>query len=182
MEPTVPPASGPTAHGRVGRARARTGRVLAVCAGRDALAKAPLAEARVTRFGIPGDVHFGETMTSPQGPVPNVRPITAVGVEAVGAAAASLGIEVPPGGLGENLLLDGLGDLADLAPGDLLRVGSSVVLEVAKQNAPCKRLCSRHPGLRDALVGRRGLICTVRAEGAVRPGDRVEVVPHPSAG
>jgi MOSC domain-containing protein YiiM len=165
------------------RPAAPAGRVVAVCAGETSLAKRPLAEARVTRHGVPGDVHFGETYRTPNGPVPNDRPITAIAAEAIRAACADLAIAtVPTGGFGENLLVEGLGELRDLVAGDLLQVGGgdgrepSVVLEVSQQNAPCKRLCSWHPGMRDAMVGRRGVICTVRREGTVRPGDLVEVV------
>jgi MOSC domain-containing protein YiiM len=168
-EPTVPPG-------------ARTGRVVAVCAGEKGLAKRSLEEVRVTRIGVPGDVHHGETRATPAGRVPNDRPITAIAVEATSAACAGLGIPpVPPGGFGENLLLEGLGDLGDLAPGDLLRIGAdgrdaSVVLVVSEQNQPCRNLCSWHPGMRDAMLGRRGVILAVRREGTARPGDRVEVV------
>jgi MOSC domain-containing protein YiiM len=171
MRPTDPPV----------RSAGRTGRVVAVCAGEKSLAKRALDEARVTRLGVPGDVHHGATYATPNGPVANDRPITAIAVEATRAACADLGIAaIPPGGFGENLLIEGLGEMRDLVGGDLLRIGGggepSVVLEVSKQNAPCRRLCSWHPGLRDAMVGRRGVILTVRREGTVRPGDLVEVV------
>ncbi len=163
------------------------GRVVAVCAGPRSLAKEPLPEARVTSVGIPGDAHHGPTQPSKDGPVPNDRPITAVAAEASRAACSSLGIAIlPPGAFGENFLLEGLGDLAHLAAGDRLRIGRegappAVVLEVTRQNPPCKRLCAHHPGLLEAMVGRRGVICAVRQEGIARPGDVVEVVRAPSA-
>ena len=81
--------------------------------------------AQVTRLGIPGDRHYGETRysSSQRRRVPNDRPITICGAEATRAACEKLGVQsVPPGGMGENLLTEGLGDLSDLGAGDRLEI------------------------------------------------------------
>jgi MOSC domain-containing protein YiiM len=160
------------------------GRVVAVCASTECergVRKATVASARVTRHGIPGDKHFAEWDTKAGPPVANDRPITVVAREAVVAACGALGIEpLSDGALGENLLVEGLGDLSDLRPGDGLRVGGvgrpAVLLRVSKQNAPCRNLKVWHERMPEALKGRRGVICTVSVEGEVRPGDDVDVV------
>jgi MOSC domain-containing protein YiiM len=152
---------------------------------KDNVAKESHSSADVTAWGIPGDHHYGETRTAnlTGERVPNNRPITVCGVEAGNAAAAQLGIKPPrPGGLGENFLLEGLGDLGDLEPGDQIRVFGldatepSVILEVRKQNDPCSNLKIYHRQMPKALMGRRGVICTVVREGRARVGDHVDIV------
>src|SRR5690348_16179496 len=104
----------------------RTGTVLAVCYSKkliNKVGKEVHSSGEITRWGIPGDKHYGEKRYSPRRHMylPNNRPITVVGREAAQAACAALEIpEVPVGGLGENILLEGLGDLSYLAPGDQL--------------------------------------------------------------
>ncbi len=98
-----------------------------------------------------------------------------VAQEAVADVAAQLGIKIPPGGLGENLLVSSLGDLGSLQPGQRLRFSSGVELRVTAQNNPCENLTAWHPELPDRLKGRRGVVCTVLTPGALRPGDTVEI-------
>jgi hypothetical protein len=168
----------------------KTGKVLAVCYSTeliDDVGKQPHESGEITRLGIPGDRHYGETRkSSTLGIVPNDRPITIVGIEAAMAACERLGVPlIPVGGLGENLLIEGLGDLGDIEPGDRVRVvpaGStepSVVLVARKQNEPCANLKIYHRLMPKELFGKRGVICTVEKEGTVNAGDRVELVRAP---
>jgi MOSC domain-containing protein YiiM len=161
----------------------RRGTVLAVCWSPTldrGVGKAPREAGRITRWGIPGDRHHGEFDSKRGAPAPNDRPITVVAAEAVRAACADLGLpELAPGSLGENLLVEGLGDLSDLVAGDRLLVAppdaaAGVELVVTEQNRPCKNLCAWHRDLPAALRGRRGVICVVHSEGEVKPGFRVE--------
>ena len=163
----------------------RTGKVMAVCYSAELInkvGKTPQGEGRVTRWGIPGDMHYGETRwsSSARKQVANNRPITVVGYEAVRDACEKLGCpEIPTGGLGENFLLEGLGDLSDLVAGDELSFISpggaepSVVLKVRKQNEPCSNLLVYHKQMPKLLYGKRGVICSVLKEGSVRAGDTV---------
>src|SRR5438445_12498772 len=90
----------------------RQEKVIAVCYSEELIngvGKEPHQSAQVTRWGIPGDRHYGETRTKSGRIVPNNRPITIFGVEAVRTTCEQLGIPmVAPGGFGENLLLEGL--------------------------------------------------------------------------
>ena len=172
-----------------GKATVRTGKIAGLAYSAeliDNVRKQPRESAEITTLGIPGDRHYGETRysQSQRKTLPNDRPITVVGAQATRDACAKLGIpNVPTGGLGENLQLEGLGDLSDLTEGDELHVlGPSgqpkVVLRVSKQNDPCSNLKIYHRLMVKELMGRRGVICTVLQEGTVHVGDTVEVV-HP---
>ena len=170
-----------------GRAVLRTGRIVGLAYSDvliDNVRKRQHGSAVITRLGIPGDRHYGETRysQSQRKTLPNDRPITVVGGEATREVCTKLGIpDVPAGGLGENLQLDGLGDLSDLVEGDELHVlGANgqpkVVLRVSKQNDPCSNLRIYHRLMVKELMGRRGVICTVLQEGTVHAGDAVELV------
>jgi MOSC domain-containing protein YiiM len=169
------------------KAAVRTGKIAGIAYSDvliDNVRKQPRDSAEITRLGIPGDKHYGETRysQSQRKTLPNDRPITVVGAEATREVCASLGIpDVPTGGLGENLQLEGLGDLSDLVDGDELRVvgpGGQVkaALLVQKQNEPCSNLRIYHRLMVKEMMGRRGVICTVLQEGSVDVGDRVELL------
>jgi hypothetical protein len=171
-----------------GAARAlRTGTIISLAYSGELInnvGKQPRKSADITIWGIPGDRHYGETRysASTHERVPNNRPITIFGVEASRAACEKLGVAlIPPGGVGENLLTEGLGDLGDLDEGDRLQVLDSegepkVVFEVRKQNEPCSNLQIYHRLMTKELMGRRGVICSVLKEGRVEVGDAVVLV------
>lgn len=76
-----------------------------------------------------------------------------------------------PGEVRENIVTRGI-DLAALAPGTLLRVGSAV-LEITKPCEPCAFIDSVRPGLRARIGNRRGMLARVAVSGEVRVGDAV---------
>src|SRR6476659_253291 len=102
----------------------RTGTVTAVCYSTELInnvGKTIHDEAQITTLGIQGDKHYGETRysSSQRATVPNKRTITVVGVEATREACEALGVYyIPPGGLGENILTEGVGNLGELVEGD----------------------------------------------------------------
>ena len=140
----------------------------------------------ITKWGIPGDRHYGETRysTSRRMTLPNTRPITVLGVEATRAACEAIGIPadtVPPGGMGENILTEGLGDLGELTAGDQVHIldeagEPKVILRVEGQNDPCVNLQFYHRLMTKQMMHRRGLLCTVLKEGRADMGDRVSIV------
>ena len=130
----------------------------------------------IGRFGVDGDYHATEFRTNMQGETaPNHRHVTVVAAEALDAVAEALGVIIPPGGVGENILVRGLGDLGQLQPGERLRFSSGVELEVTEQNNPCSQISVYHPQAPKELYGRRGLLTVVKTPGLVQPGDTVEV-------
>ncbi|HUF54459.1 MAG TPA: MOSC domain-containing protein [Dehalococcoidia bacterium] len=94
-------------------------------------------------------------------------------MEAVGD---ELGVNIPAGGLGENVLVRGLGDLSDLTPGQRLGFSSGVELEITAQNDPCRNLMVYGDTAVKRLYGRRGLLTAVRATGELTAGDTISVL------
>lgn len=129
-------------------------------------------------LGLVGDFHAGPINRHKKKgpPEPNRRQVTVVAREAVEAVNLSLGIRLKPGDLGENILVEGLGDLSELVAGDRITLSEHVVLEVTGQNRPCNTLAVHHPDIVKALEGRRGVTAIVQKTGTVRPGDQVQVL------
>lgn len=152
-------------------------RVVAVCMKADrGVPKIPQPEVTVGEFGIEGDFHAGSMRTRSNGEVlANTRHVTIVAKEVFDDLNRELGTDIPPGGFGENILVEGMGDLADLKEGDLVRFSSGVVLEVTGQNDPCKNLMVYNDLVPKKAYGRRGVLTMVQATGKLRPGDGVSV-------
>jgi len=162
-----------------------TGTVAAVCYSPELIngvGKEPHQSGQVTKWGIPGDRHYGETRVSKGQVVPNSRPITVVGADGTREASRKLGVpDIPPGGLGENFLVEGLGDLGGMTGGDEIHVldeagNPKVILLVGEQNKPCSNLMIYHKQMVKALMGKRGVLCTVEKEGEVQVGNRISWV------
>lgn len=153
--------------------------VVAVClSDKGGVPKYPQPYVTVGQYGVEGDYHSGATRTNSRGEtVANERQVSVVAVEAIEAAASALEVEIPHGGVGENVLVRGLGDLSELAPGERLVFGSGVELKVTGQNDPCANLCVYHAKVPKLLYGRRGVLATVEKTGTLRPGDTVSVKP-----
>ena len=139
--------------------------------------KLPVAEARLTVNGVAGD---RQRNLEAHGGVD--RAICLFSLEVIEALQAE-GHSIRPGSSGENLTIAGL-DWPKLLPGDRLRIGDTVLLELMSYTAPCKynaqwfangdfsRIAQKlHPGW-------SRLYARVLAEGVVRPGDRVMVEGH----
>lgn len=95
-----------------------------------------------------------------------------------------LGIdEMGPGGFGENFSVRGLNE-QDVCVGDRYRAGDAVV-EVSQPRGPCYKISWRwnRPDLLPLVEenGRHGWYVRVLEEGAVSPGDALELLerPHP---
>ncbi|GBD12229.1 Putative metal-sulfur cluster biosynthesis proteins YuaD [bacterium HR24] len=159
--------------------RERSGTVIAVCLStRGGVPKYPQEQVTVGPYGVEGDYHYGAFRTSRRTgqTVPNLRQVSVCAREVYDELEAQLGVRVPPGGFSENVLVEGLGDLSDLEPGDLLRFAGGVEFEVTDQNVPCNNLMVYHPLVPRLVYGRRGIVGVVRATGTLRPGEVVTVV------
>jgi MOSC domain-containing protein YiiM len=86
---------------------------------------------------------------------------------------------VPPGRVKENITTRAL-DLAELPLGHHIRVGEAL-LEITTPCTPCDRMEEIRPGLRDAIRGRRGILCRVVESGRIRQGDKINAVGWASA-
>jgi MOSC domain-containing protein YiiM len=147
--------------------RALAGVVVAVCVGPGGIPKHAVPSAAVGVLGLAGDAHRYHKHGGAN------RAVCLFSVEDY-ASLARDGVDAhPPGAYGENLTTEGL-DSHALRPGDRLRVGAEVVLELFDVREPCgtlKKVDQRFP---DLMVGRSGWVCRVVTEGTVRAGDRIE--------
>lgn len=84
------------------------------------------------------------------------------------------GLSLSPGTIRENVTIEGLA-IHGLQPGEFVRLGSDVVLEVTGLCEPCSRMDEIRPGLRVTLDQRRGVLTRVVEGGEVGLGDGVEV-------
>jgi MOSC domain-containing protein YiiM len=81
-------------------------------------------------------------------------------------------VGVAPGTIKENLTVEGL-HVMGLAVGTRLRLGDVAVLEITKVCEPCFRMDEIRMGLKDELMGRRGMVSVVVHGGRIRVGDPV---------
>lgn len=145
---------------------APSGVVVAVCVGPGGIPKYPVPSARVEALGLEGDAHRFHLHGGAN------RAVCIFSVEDYASLARDGVAAEPPGAYGENLTTRGL-DYARLRPGDRLRVGAEVELELFDVREPCgtlKKVDRRFPNL---MVGRSGFVCRVATGGVVRPGDTV---------
>ncbi len=136
--------------------------------------KGPVAEARITVEGVSGDrqgspkIHGGRD-----------RAVCLFSLEVIERLQAE-GHSVDPGSTGENLTVKGV-DWGALSPGDRVRVGCEVRLEITSYTDPCERNAKWFKDRNYQRIsqkqypGSSRLYARVLAEGAVRPGDEVVV-------
>ncbi len=72
-------------------------------------------------------------------------------------------------------LTEGLDELT-LRPGDQLRLGDEVVIEIHDVRAPCNNLKSVDQRFPDLMLGRSGWVCRVVKTGTLRPGMAIQKV------
>lgn len=137
--------------------------------------KLPVAEAMITSDGVTGDRQRNRTVHGGAD-----RAVCLFSLERIEALRQE-GHVIYPGASGENLTLAGL-DWDAVGPGDRLRIGETVELELTSYTTPCRynarwffggnygRIShKRHPGW-------SRLYAKVLREGLIRQGDRVAPV------
>jgi len=156
-------------------------RVVQVSVSPGGVPKLPVDSARVSTLGLEGDDHNDRNVHG--GPF---RAVCLYSMEAIRRVRAD-GHPIAPGSVGENLTLEGL-ELSTLTPGDRLAVGGTVVLEITRPASPCDTI---RGAFADGRIGRISILAhpldsrlyaRVLAEGTVRPGDGVRVLPDARTG
>jgi MOSC domain-containing protein YiiM len=140
----------------------------------------------VEDHGVEGDYHAGKTIRhrylAKKDPTRyNNRQVLLVD-KVIHKLVKEGGIQLAPGDLGENILLDGI-DLMSLPIDTQLRIGPALV-ELTEIREPCFQLDEVHPGLERAVEGdssqgeepRAGMLGVVRKGGLVSPGDEVRIL------
>lgn len=105
--------------------------------------------------------------------------------------AGTLGIELPPGGAGENLSTLGLVE-AEVVVGDVYRIGADdgpdagPLVQVSQPRQPCYKLAARHGDPQIALAvqeaGTTGFYFRCLEPGVLRTGDALALVERPAHG
>jgi MOSC domain-containing protein YiiM len=111
----------------------------------------------IANYGLQGDRHARED---------HHRQVLLIEAETLDA------LELAPGDVKENITTSGI-RLADLRPGQEMRIGTEVVLEITGSCGPCQRMDEIRPGLQSALEGRRGMNSRVLTGGTISPGDPI---------
>ena len=135
---------------------------------RGGMPKLPVDAARVTRFGVDGDVQ--RNLKYHGGPN---RAVCLFSVELYDWLREK-GIDLKNGSVGENFTTSGL-ELNSLEKGDRLRVGHCLI-ELTDVRVPCRSLRKWHGQLDKLIVGRSGWVAKVVEEAEVKAGDEVVVV------
>src|SRR5712692_4522570 len=162
-------------HAKMTPMNTQQGTIVAVCLKAEAgVPKHPQPEVTIGEYGVEGDWHSGPMRTRGDGEVvPNRRHVSIVAKEVFDDLNRELSTDIPIGGFGENILVEGMGDLAELKEGDVLRFSSGVELEVTQQNDPCKNLMVYSELIPKRAYGRRGVLAVVKTQGRLKPGDAV---------
>ncbi|MGJ7512522.1 MOSC domain-containing protein [Variovorax sp. GT1P44] len=138
-------------------------------------------------LGAEGDAHSGETVKHrsrvARNPLqPNLRQVHLVQAELFDELA-SLGFNISPGEIGENIATKGL-DLLALPAGTELEIGSTAVVRLTGLRNPCKQLDAFRKGLKQAVLGsaadgalvrKAGVMGIVLVTGEVAPEDSIAV-------
>jgi MOSC domain-containing protein YiiM len=139
---------------------------------RGGVPKQQVARVEVTMQGVTGDKQHDRRYHG--GPD---RAVTLFSYERI-QALQDEGHPIAPGTTGENLTISGL-DWATLQPGDCLRVGERLCIEITDYAAPCRKIAA---SFADGLFKRISqkvhpgwsrLCARVLTEGTVREGDAV---------
>ena len=118
-------------------------------------------------FGIEGDAHAG----------PWHRQVSLLAAERI-AEFKERGAQVQNGAFGENLIVEGLGDLKSYPLGTRFALGDAV-LELTQVGKECHAHCAIYHAMGDCIMPREGVFTRVIAGGIVEPGMAIEVVPQP---
>ena len=148
------------------------GKIIAVCISpRRGLPKYPQDEVVVGEKGFVGDAEYSGGR--------EFRQLTIVSKEVVDEVSEKLGISIVPGGLAENILVEGLGDLSSFRVGAYLRTGG-VVLKLTSHHDPCEKLNAFHNNnfIVKEIYGRRGVTAIIKSGAGciIRPGDEIRLI------
>ncbi|MFN8528237.1 MAG: MOSC domain-containing protein [Anaerolineae bacterium] len=133
----------------------------------DFYARVPIGEAHLLEaYGIEGDRKGGHP----------VRQLNVMSREVLNSLAEQ-GLKTGIGQMGEQIVLDGF-DVADLKPGDQVRIGDHAVIEIGEKRNGCPRF--QHIQAHDpaALKGQLGVMARVITSGAIKVGDPVRVISY----
>jgi MOSC domain-containing protein YiiM len=148
----------------------RAAEVVAVCVGPGGIPKPEVESCAVGVEGLEGDGHRFHRHGGPN------RAVCLLAEEVYEALREDDVDCTTPGTFGENVLTRGLDDAA-LRPGDRLRLGDQLVIEIHDVRAPCATLKGVDKRFPELMVGRSGWVCRVIEPGILRRGATIEHLP-----
>ena len=126
--------------------------------------KHPVPEIQLRcHHGILGDAHAGDWH----------RQVSLLAEESVDSMRAAAPRALDAGAFAENIKTQGI-ELKALPVGTLLKVGPAV-LRVTQIGKECHNDCAIKRAVGRCVMPTEGIFATVEREGAVRPGDTIEV-------
>ena len=123
----------------------------------------PAARAKAG-FGIEGDAHAGNWH----------RQISLLAEESIEKIRAK-GAQVKSGDFAENITTEGI-DLPSLKPGNRLRLGSEVEIEITQFGKECHGKCAIFQQVGDCIMPREGVFGRITKSGRIKVGDTIEVL------
>ena len=136
-------------------------------------------------MGVEGDYHAGEFVRhrylAEKDPTrPNVRQVLIIDTAILGFLAGQ-GIDLQPGWMGENIIIDGI-SIMTLPIGTQLEIGEAIV-ELSEIRNPCYQLDEMHPGVLEAVKTsgpapdhrNAGMLARIVQGGLVHCGDSVRM-------
>lgn len=141
----------------------------------------------VAGLGVAGDAHLGEKtqhlyQVRKYPDAPNLRQVHLIHEELFDELR-TLGFDLTPGAIGENVTTRGV-DLLALPRGTRLLLGADAVVELTGLRHPCRQIDAFAPGLTAALLGhapeggrvsKAGVMAIVVKGGEVKTGDMIAV-------
>ena len=126
--------------------------------------KHPVPEIQLRcHHGIVGDAHAGDWH----------RQVSLLAEESVDSMRAAAPMALDAGAFAENINTRGI-ELKALPVGTLLKVGPAI-LRVTQIGKECHNDCAIKRAVGRCVMPTEGIVATVEREGAVRPGDTIEV-------
>ena len=118
----------------------------------------------VADHGIEGDAHAGKWH----------RQVSLLAAERI-QEFKDRGADVDNGAFGENIIVEGLGDLKSYPLGTRFTCGDAV-LELAQIGKECHAHCAIYHAMGDCIMPREGVFCRVIEGGHVAPGSPIEPI------
>ncbi|RJP58250.1 MAG: MOSC domain-containing protein [Deltaproteobacteria bacterium] len=143
-----------------------TGRVIAVCIGKDkSTKKENINRGKIIKgFGLEGDAHAGNWH----------RQISLLSIESI-QKMRDKGLDVGPGNFAENITTQGI-DLLKLPIGTKLTIGKHALLEVTQIGKVCHTRCTIFYQAGDCVMPKEGIFARVLRDGIIEIEDEIEVV------
>ena len=128
------------------------------------VAKGPIPEAEfIAEWGIAEDAHGGRWH----------RQVSMLSAESIDLMRNRIP-DLSKGAFAENIITRGL-DLSQIRIGDIVRIGSDIILEVTQLGKECHEACEIGRSTGACIMPIEGIFARVLHGGSARPGDSISI-------